>query len=82
MGSYCSSSRVMSLTNIHNYVGSITGLAQWGKYLALPCAVLYVADAPQILGCCDCGVDWQLQLQFDVYPGNFHVPQIRPLKKN
>ena len=28
--------------------------------------------------CCGCGVGQQLQLQFVPYPGNFHVPQVRP----
>ena len=27
---------------------------------------------------CGCGVAWQLQLQFDPQPGNFHMPQVWP----
>ena len=29
-------------------------------------------------GCCGCGVGWWLPLQFDPWPGNFHVPQVCP----
>ena len=28
-----------------------------------------------------CGVGWQLQLPFNPQPGNFHIPQVQPLKK-
>ena len=35
----------------------------------------------RILCCCGCGVGQQLQLQFDPYPGNLHVPGEQPLKK-
>ena len=30
---------------------------------------------------CGCGVGWQLQLQFDSWPGNLHMPEVGPLKK-
>ena len=46
-------------------VGSIPGLAQWGKDLALPHTAACVADALGILCCRGCGVGQQLQLQFD-----------------
>ena len=47
-------------TSIHEDVGSIPGLTQ-----GLQDPELYIADTAQILGCCDCGIGWQLQLQFD-----------------
>ena len=37
-------------------MGSIPGLTQWVKYLALPQAVTQVIDVAQIRCCCGCGV--------------------------
>ena len=45
------------------------------------CAVVQVAYTVQILRCCGCGIDQQLQLQFDPCPRNFHMPQMQPFKK-
>ena len=46
-------------------VGSILGLVQWDKDLALLQAAAEVADVIQIQSCCGCGVGQQLQLLFD-----------------
>ena len=47
-----------NLTGNHDIVGSIPGLAQRAKDPVLPQAVVWVADAAQIL--CGCGVGSQL----------------------
>ena len=31
--------------------------------------------------CCGCGIGWQLQLWFSLYPGNFRMLPLQPLKK-
>ena len=47
---------LMNLTSIHEDMGLIPDLTRWGKDLALPWAVVWVADTVQILRVCGCNV--------------------------
>ena len=42
---------------------------------------MQVADVARIWHCCGPGVGQQLQLRLDPQPGNFHMPQKRPQKR-
>ena len=63
--SHCGS--VMNPTSVHKDEVSIPGLIQRVKDPVLLWAVVYV--------------DQQLQVQFNPYSGNLHMPQVWPLKK-
>ena len=58
---------LMNLTGNHEVVGLIPGLAQWVKVLALPWAVVGVADMARIPCCCGSGVGRQQQLRLDLH---------------
>ena len=55
----------------------IPGLAQGIKDPALLQAAAEVTDVAQ-MGCCHgCGIGQELQLRYDPWPGNVHMPQLR-----
>ena len=69
VSSHCGSA-VMNTASIHEDVGPIPDLAQWVKDPALLSAVGCRRGCYMLA--------WQLQLQFDPQPGNFHIPRVGP----
>ena len=53
--------RLVNMTRTHEVVGSIPGLTQWVKVLAL----LWVTDAARIWRCRGSGIGRRLQLELD-----------------
>ena len=72
---------VKNPTSVQKNEDLIPGLAQWVKGPALLQAAMSAVDTARIWHGCGYGVGWQPNLRFDPWPGNFHMPQMPPLKK-
>ena len=67
-----------NLTRNTEVAGSIPGLTQCIKDPALLWAVVYVEDPAHIWHCCGSGIGQQQQFGLDPWPGNLHMPWVRP----
>ena len=65
-------------TGIREDPGLSPGLPRRVKNPGLPHAAAQVTDAARIWRRCGCGVDQQLQLRFNPWPGNLHTPRVQP----